>query len=49
MDWIRLTNSGKDLTGTGGQLLKVTPKELAKHKSRNDCWMVINGEFTSLF
>ena len=43
MDWIRLTKSGKDLTGTGGRLLQVTSKELAKHNTRNDCWMALNG------
>jgi cytochrome-b5 reductase len=50
MDWIRLTKSGKDLTGTGGKLLKVTHKELASHKDRNNAWMAINGKsiFVSL-
>ena len=43
MDWIKLTKSGKDLTGTGGKLLQVTPKELAKHNLRRDGWMAING------
>ena len=44
MDWIRLTKSGKDLTGTGGKLLKVTKTELKKHNSRRDAWMAINGK-----
>ena len=43
MDWIKLTKSGKDLAGTGGRILQVTPKELAKHNSRKDCWMALNG------
>ena len=43
MDWIKLTKSGKDLAGTGGKLLQVTPKELAKHNLRSDCWMALNG------
>ena len=43
MDWIRLTKSGKDLTGTGGKLLKVTKSELKKHNKRKDAWMAING------
>ena len=43
MDWIRLTKSGKDLAGTGGRMLQVTSKELAKHNLRNDCWMALNG------
>ena len=44
MDWVRLTKSGRDLAGTGGKILKVTRKELAKHRSKRDCWMAINGE-----
>ena len=43
MDWIKLTKSGKDLAGTGGKLLQVTPAELARHKYRKDAWMAING------
>ena len=47
MDWIRLTKSGKDLTGTGGKILKVTKKELARHNKRKDAWMAINGTKTA--
>ena len=36
MDWIRLTKSGKDLSGTGGQILQVTPRELSLHKKKKD-------------
>ena len=48
MDWIRLTKSGKDLTGVGGPLVKgkireVTKQELRKHKKRKDAWMALNG------
>lgn len=48
MDWIRLTKSGKDLTGVGGPIVKgkireVSKKELAKHRKRKDAWMAING------
>ena len=43
MDWIRLTKSGKDLTGTGGKMLRVTKKQLAKHNKRSDAWMALNG------
>ena len=43
MDWIKLTKSGKDLAGTGGKLLQVSPAELARHKYRKDAWMAING------
>ena len=48
MDWIRLTKSGKDLTGVGGPMVKgkireVTKQELRKHKKRKDAWMALNG------
>jgi len=48
MDWIRLTKSGKDLTGVGGprvngKLREVTRAELRKHRTRRDAWMAING------
>lgn len=42
MDWIRLTNSGEDLTGLHGQLRSVTPAELAKHNTKDNCWMAIH-------
>jgi hypothetical protein len=48
MDWIRLTKSGKDLAGTNGKVLQVTPKELAKHNKRKDAWMAINGKKSKL-
>ena len=43
MDWIRLTKSGQDLAGTGGKILQVTKKELAKHNRKRDCWLALNG------
>lgn len=43
MDWIRLTKSGKDLTGLKGRLLEVTEEELMKHNKRDDCWICIRG------
>lgn len=45
MDWVKLTNSGKDLSGTGGDLLNVTPEELAQHNKETDAWMAIGGNF----
>ncbi|CAB0019399.1 unnamed protein product, partial [Nesidiocoris tenuis] len=45
MDWIRLGNSGVDLTGTGGKLLKVTREELAKHRKEDDAWIAIRDPF----
>ncbi|NXF70061.1 NB5R4 reductase, partial [Ciccaba nigrolineata] len=43
MDWIRLTKSGKDLTGLKGRLTEVTEDELAKHNKKEDCWICIRG------
>ncbi|NXE04969.1 NB5R4 reductase, partial [Lophotis ruficrista] len=43
MDWIRLTKSGKDLTGLKGKLIEVTEDELAKHNKKEDCWICIRG------
>ena len=44
MDWIRLGNSGKDLTGTGkepGKLI-VTRNQLAEHSHSDDIWISLN-------
>ncbi|XP_037292954.1 cytochrome b5 reductase 4 isoform X2 [Manduca sexta] len=43
MDWIRLGNSGKDLTGVGGRIRPVTPSELALHNKQDDAWLAIRG------
>ncbi|KAM3965655.1 cytochrome b5 reductase 4 [Aphomia sociella] len=43
MDWIRLGNSGKDLTGVGGRVRPVSPAELAAHNTQNDAWLAIRG------
>ncbi|XP_045774537.1 cytochrome b5 reductase 4 isoform X2 [Maniola jurtina] len=43
MDWIRLGNSGKDLTGVGGRIRPVTPAELATHNTQKDAWLAIRG------
>uniref|UniRef100_A0AAG5DSF7 Cytochrome-b5 reductase n=1 Tax=Anopheles atroparvus TaxID=41427 RepID=A0AAG5DSF7_ANOAO len=44
MDWIRLGNSGTDLTGTGGRIQPVSHAELAKHDRLDDAWMAIRGK-----
>lgn len=44
MDWIRLTKSGKDLTGLKGRLIEVTEEELKKHNKKDDCWICIRGK-----
>lgn len=43
MDWIRLGNSGVDLTGVGGVSKVVTLAELATHNKQNDAWIAIRG------
>ncbi|XP_050429995.1 cytochrome b5 reductase 4 [Adelges cooleyi] len=43
MDWIRLGNSGSDLTGLGGKLISVSRSELARHNKRSDAWLAIRG------
>ena len=44
MDWIRLGRTATDMAGTGGKVLMVTPEELAKHNTANNCWIAIRGE-----
>lgn len=44
LDWIRLGNSGKDLTGVNGVMQTVTPQELALHNRTEDAWIVIHGK-----
>lgn len=43
MDWIRLGNSGKDLTGVGGSMRAVSPKELSTHNTPGDAWLALRG------
>ncbi|TGZ49629.1 cytochrome b5 reductase 4 isoform X1 [Temnothorax longispinosus] len=43
MDWIRLGNSGADLTGVGGVPQVVTLSELANHNKQTDAWIAIRG------
>ncbi|XP_055597355.1 cytochrome b5 reductase 4 isoform X2 [Uranotaenia lowii] len=44
MDWIRLGNSGVDLTGVGGKVRPVSHAELAQHNKPGDTWMAIRGK-----
>jgi cytochrome-b5 reductase len=44
MGWIRLTNSGEDLTGFKGKIVNVSHQELAKHNKFDDCWMAVRGK-----
>ncbi|CAG4956086.1 unnamed protein product [Parnassius apollo] len=43
IDWIRLGNSGVDLTGVGGRVRIVCPAELKKHCTKDDAWLAIRG------
>lgn len=43
LDWIRLSRSGQDLAGTGGEKRVVTEAELAKHNTVDDAWTAIRG------
>ncbi|XP_055854818.1 cytochrome b5 reductase 4 isoform X2 [Episyrphus balteatus] len=43
IDWIRLGNSGCDLSGTNGAVFSVSLKELSKHCTNDDAWMAIRG------
>lgn len=44
MDWIRLGNSGCDLSGTKGAIIPAGIQELRKHSSKKDAWMAIRGK-----
>ncbi|PSN43861.1 Cytochrome b5 reductase 4 [Blattella germanica] len=44
MDWVRLGNSGVDLTGVGGIPQNVTVTQLAVHNKKNDAWLAIRGK-----
>ncbi|KAJ9601368.1 hypothetical protein L9F63_000506 [Diploptera punctata] len=44
MDWVRLGNSGVDLSGVGGVPQNVTISQLAAHNKRNDAWLAIRGK-----
>lgn len=49
MDWIRLGNSGVDLTGVDGIPRIVTLSELANHNKQTDAWIAIRGLLISAF
>jgi len=43
LDWIKLGQSAKDLTGVGGKRLDVTTEELEKHCRPDDAWTAVKG------
>jgi len=42
-EWNKLCHSGKDMSGTGGKMLKISPEELAAHSSDKDLWTAVRG------
>ena len=47
-EWTKLCHSGKDMSGTGGRMLKVSPEELAAHSSDKDIWTSVRGMWVGL-
>lgn len=41
MGWIAYTSTAKNLSGTNGKIIDVTPEELAKHDKLEDCWVAL--------
>lgn len=44
MDWVRLGNSGANLSGTRGIVTPVSHAELGKHNRVGDAWLAIRGK-----
>ncbi len=49
VDWLRVSKSGADLTGTGraagaGLRRDIRMEEVAKHNTAEDAWMVLRGK-----
>ena len=47
-DWTKLCNSGRDMSGTKGKLLKITAQELAQHSTDEDLWTAVRGTHIQL-
>lgn len=43
MGWIKLASTAKNLSGTNGKIIEVTPEELEKHNKEEDCWVALKG------
>eukprot|EP01120_Amphizonella_sp_Union-15-10_P016889 TRINITY_DN9166_c0_g1_i1.p1 TRINITY_DN9166_c0_g1~~TRINITY_DN9166_c0_g1_i1.p1 ORF type:complete len:128 (-),score=25.68 TRINITY_DN9166_c0_g1_i1:124-507(-) len=43
-DWVRLVNTGKDLSGRHGQNPRITKEEVQQHKTKDDCWIILKGK-----
>eukprot|EP01097_Dermamoeba_algensis_P007088 TRINITY_DN4443_c0_g1_i1.p1 TRINITY_DN4443_c0_g1~~TRINITY_DN4443_c0_g1_i1.p1 ORF type:complete len:143 (-),score=31.85 TRINITY_DN4443_c0_g1_i1:101-529(-) len=44
-DWVKLVNSGKDLSGVGKEkFVSVPMSEVRKHNKEDDAWMVYQGK-----
>eukprot|EP00164_Ancoracysta_twista_P001381 GFYU01001800.1.p1 GENE.GFYU01001800.1~~GFYU01001800.1.p1 ORF type:complete len:288 (-),score=42.34 GFYU01001800.1:172-951(-) len=44
LDWIRTQQKAVDLAGTGGKMMRITPKQLARANRRDAAWTVIRGK-----
>lgn len=44
MGWINFASKAKDLSGTNGKQIEVTPDELAKHNKQEDCWIALKDK-----
>lgn len=44
MGWIKLTNEDVDLAGNKGKIMEVSSDELAKHNTKEDCWIALRGQ-----
>eukprot|EP01104_Vermistella_antarctica_P019147 TRINITY_DN7366_c0_g1_i1.p1 TRINITY_DN7366_c0_g1~~TRINITY_DN7366_c0_g1_i1.p1 ORF type:complete len:137 (+),score=8.70 TRINITY_DN7366_c0_g1_i1:201-611(+) len=44
LDWNRLCQSGKDLSGTRGRVLRLCKDEVKPHREETDAWMILRGK-----
>ncbi|KAI8804559.1 hypothetical protein BJ742DRAFT_760375 [Cladochytrium replicatum] len=44
LDWAKLKSSGTDLRGGINGTSRLTPSMLAQHRTKEDCWMAIQGK-----
>ncbi len=44
LDWIKLSAKSTNLSGTNGQIIRVSMEELEKHKTVDDCWICVRGK-----
>eukprot|EP01119_Soliformovum_irregulare_P017432 TRINITY_DN517_c1_g2_i1.p1 TRINITY_DN517_c1_g2~~TRINITY_DN517_c1_g2_i1.p1 ORF type:complete len:138 (+),score=21.16 TRINITY_DN517_c1_g2_i1:101-514(+) len=44
MDWAKLQESGRDLSGTGGRFRRISKEEVKQHRTVDDAWMIYRGK-----